>query len=166
MHLGRPFAISALTALALLATACASTPPPPPPEPAPVPSSEFREAAPPPPPREDVIPELKTIYFDYNKSAIRSDAGQVLRDNASTISKYTKLGTVTLQGHCDERGSEEYNIALGEQRALSVRNYLRDLGVNTRRLETVSFGELRPAVMGHDESAWRWNRRVDFATRQ
>ena len=73
-----------------------------------------------------------------------------------------QLGTLTLQGNCDERGSEEYNLALGERRAASVKKYLVDLGVPSSRLKTVSFGESKPAVPGHDESAWKWNRRVDF----
>ena len=69
---------------------------------------------------------------------------------------------VTLQGYCDERGSEEYNLALGERRASSVKRYLETLGIPAGRLDTVSFGEADPAVPGHDEAAWRWNRRVQF----
>ncbi len=70
--------------------------------------------------------------------------------------------TITLEGHTDERGTEEYNLALGERRANAVMQYLVDLGVPTGRMITVSFGEGSPAVQGHDESAWRWNRRVEF----
>jgi len=69
---------------------------------------------------------------------------------------------VVIEGHCDERGSEEYNLALGERRADAVRRYMTDLGVPGGRMSTVSFGESRPAVQGHDESAWRYNRRADF----
>ena len=67
-----------------------------------------------------------------------------------------------MEGHCDERGSEEYNLALGERRANAVRQYLVNLGVTNSTLDTVSFGESKPAVQGHDESAWRWNRRAEF----
>ena len=71
-------------------------------------------------------------------------------------------GVITIEGHCDERGSEEYNLALGERRASGVKRYLVDLGVPASRLRTVSFGEAKPAVVGHDESAWRYNRRAEF----
>ena len=69
---------------------------------------------------------------------------------------------MTVEGHCDERGSTEYNLALGERRANAVKRYLVDLGVPSNSLRTVSFGEERAAVQGHDESAWRYNRRADF----
>jgi peptidoglycan-associated lipoprotein len=108
-------------------------------------------------PATDVI----TVYFDYNRSEIRPDARDLLRSNAKAIG----MGDgdrITVEGHCDERGSTEYNLALGERRANAVKRYLVDLGVPSSRLRTVSFGEDRPAVQGHDESAWRYNRRADF----
>jgi peptidoglycan-associated lipoprotein len=110
------------------------------------------------------LTELKTIYFDYDKSAIRADQRSSLKADGDGIRAQEALGVVTLHGNCDERGSEEYNLALGERRATSVKKYLVDLGVPSSRLRTVSFGESKPAVAGHDESAWKWNRRVDFAT--
>ena len=82
--------------------------------------------------------------------------------NAKAIKDNTGWGVITIEGHCDERGSEEYNIALGELRARAVKQYLSDLGVSAGRLDVVSFGEAKPAVMGHDESAWRYNRRSEF----
>jgi len=109
------------------------------------------------------LTELKTVFFDYNMSAIRSDQRTSLQADAAAIEERDDRGVVTLQGNCDERGSEEYNLALGERRAASVKKYLVDLGVPSSRLRTVSFGEAKPAVAGHDESAWKWNRRVDFA---
>ena len=109
------------------------------------------------------LSDLKTIYFDFDKSTIRADQRPGLQTDAEAINKRTELGVVTLQGNCDERGSEEYNLALGERRASAVKQYLVDLGVPASRLRTVSFGESKPAVAGHDESAWKWNRRVDFA---
>jgi peptidoglycan-associated lipoprotein len=103
---------------------------------------------------------LTTIYFDFDRSEIRADQRDAMRANADKIKGLS--GNVTIEGHTDERGSEEYNLALGERRADSVRRYLGDLGVQSARLSTVSFGESRPAVQGHDESAWRYNRRADF----
>ena len=109
------------------------------------------------------ISDLETIYFDYDKSAIRNDSAGVLRNNASVIKGNADWGQVTVEGNTDERGSEEYNLALGERRAKAVKRYLVDLGVPSTRLRTVSFGEAKPAVPGHDESAWRYNRRSDFS---
>jgi peptidoglycan-associated lipoprotein len=108
------------------------------------------------------LTELSTIYFDYDKATIRADQRESLQSDAKAIQGQSGLGVVTLQGNCDERGSEEYNLALGESRAASVKKYLVDLGVPSSQLKTVSFGESKPAVPGHDESAWKWNRRVDF----
>jgi len=109
------------------------------------------------------ITDLETVYFDYDKSSIRSDSAGVLRNNASVIKSHADWGQLTVEGNTDERGSEEYNLALGERRAMAVKRYLVDLGVPTSRLRTVSFGEAKPAVPGHDESAWRYNRRSDFS---
>ena len=87
----------------------------------------------------------------------------MLRNNASVIKENADWGKITVEGNTDERGSEEYNLALGERRATAVKRYLVDLGVPGSRLRTVSFGEAKPAVPGHDESAWRYNRRSDFS---
>jgi peptidoglycan-associated lipoprotein len=105
---------------------------------------------------------LRTIYFDYDQSAIRSDARQALRNNFDILRQRSDV-RVELQGNCDERGSSEYNFALGERRAKAVRDYLVQLGLSSGQMATVSFGEENPAVMGHGESAWSKNRRVDFA---
>jgi len=105
---------------------------------------------------------LETVYFDFDRYNIRADAGSVLRKNAAVIEENADWGTITVEGNTDERGTEEYNLALGERRANAVKRYLVDLGVPSSRLRTVSFGELRPAVPGHDESAWRYNRRCNF----
>jgi peptidoglycan-associated lipoprotein len=108
------------------------------------------------------LAELKTIYFDFDDATIRGDQRGNLKTDADAILGRQDLGVVTLQGNTDERGSEEYNLALGERRAVSTKSYLVDLGVPASRLRTVSFGEAKSAVAGHDESAWKWNRRVDF----
>ena len=106
--------------------------------------------------------ELQTVYFDFDRSEIRPDARSALKTNAQVLKENKDWGVVTIEGHCDERGSEEYNLALGERRANEVKRYLVDLGVPSSRLRTVSFGEARPAVPGRDESAWRYNRRSEF----
>jgi peptidoglycan-associated lipoprotein len=105
--------------------------------------------------------ELAAVYFDYDSAVLREDARSALKKNAEAIRGASSGNVVTLEGHCDERGSEEYNLALGERRAESARAYLVDLGIPSSRLRVVSFGEAKPAVMGHDESAWKWNRRVE-----
>jgi peptidoglycan-associated lipoprotein len=110
------------------------------------------------------ISELETVYFDYDQSVIRDDQRATLGTNAGTI-KSRSLTRFTIEGHCDERGSDEYNLALGERRANAVKQYLVDSGV-TATIDTVSYGESRPAVQGSDESAWRMNRRAEFVNEQ
>jgi peptidoglycan-associated lipoprotein len=105
---------------------------------------------------------LRTVYFDYDQSSLRQDGRDTLRHNYNVLRQRTDV-RVELQGNCDERGSSEYNFALGERRAKSVRDYLVQLGVPPSQLTTVSFGEENPAVAGHSESAWAKNRRVDFS---
>ena len=105
---------------------------------------------------------LQPVYFDFDSFAIRSDAKPTLMANGKAVQDNARWGVVTCEGHTDERGSEEYNLALGERRANSVRRYLQDLGVPANRLAVVSFGESKARAMGHDESAWRYNRRVEF----
>ena len=126
--------------------------------------SEFEEGPATPGTTTSTISSLETVYFDYDTAAIRSDARAALQSNASAINDNADWGTVTVEGHCDERGSEEYNLALGDRRAKAVKRYLVDLGVPSARLRTVSFGEAKPAVQGHNESAWRYNRRSEFTS--
>ncbi|MBW2272409.1 MAG: OmpA family protein [Deltaproteobacteria bacterium] len=131
--------------------------------PPPTPSSEFDQGET-PAPVKDVAPaeigELENVYFDFDKSEIRPEGRQALRSNADKL----KGGDarVTIEGHADERGDEEYNLALGERRANAARRYLVNLGVSGSRLRIVSYGESKPAVKGHDEAAWKWNRRNEF----
>ena len=104
---------------------------------------------------------LQAIYFDYDSSSLRPDALATLRDNADKIKNVPNV-IIQIAGNCDERGTEDYNIALGERRALAVRDHLISLGVSGSRLITISFGEEMPAVEGHNEAAWRYNRRAEF----
>lgn len=105
---------------------------------------------------------MRTVYFDYDDSSLREDAKEDLRNNFEILREHPSV-KVEIQGNCDERGSNEYNFALGERRAKAARDYLVRLGVSESRLSTVSFGEENPAVSGHGESAWAKNRRADFA---
>jgi peptidoglycan-associated lipoprotein len=108
----------------------------------------------------DMNPELKPIYFAFDSSSLSAQAKQVLKENADYLS--ANPGTkVVLEGHCDERGTEEYNLALGERRARSAFEYLRSLGVSSERMSSVSYGESRPADPGRNEAAYAKNRRVE-----
>lgn len=111
-----------------------------------------------------VVPSLVTVFFDYDDSALRPDAKDGLRRNAEYLRSVANA-KVELQGNCDERGTEEYNLALGKRRAESAKQYLADLGISPQRLTTVSFGEENPASPGSGEAAWAKNRRVDFILR-
>jgi len=106
---------------------------------------------------------LKPVYFDFDKSDIRPDAAETLKANAEIMKKYPDTNfLIQIAGHCDERGTQEYNLALGERRALAVRDYLRNLGISGDRLVTISYGEEFPADPGHNEAAWAKNRRAEF----
>ena len=104
---------------------------------------------------------LKTIYFDFDSSALRPDALAALRDNADLMKDNSNV-YIQIAGHCDERGTQEYNLALGERRALAVRSHLIQLGVNSDRLLTITYGEELPAVSGNTEAAFSKNRRCEF----
>ena len=108
---------------------------------------------------------LKVVYFDYDSSSLRSDAMATLRDNADKIKQVPGV-IVQVAGHCDERGTQEYNLALGERRALAIREHLIQLGVSGDRMITISYGEEMPAVSGSSESAWSMNRRAEFLKAQ
>lgn len=101
------------------------------------------------------------VYFDLDKHTVRPDQTSKLEAVAAHLKSHANLNLI-LEGHCDERGTEEYNRALGERRALSLREYLGNLGVNLDRILTKSFGEDKPAVEGHTEDAWSKNRRGEF----
>jgi len=104
---------------------------------------------------------LQDIFFDFDKSNIRDDQKAALNQDVSWL-KGNPTAKVTIEGHADERGTNEYNLALGERRAKATRDYLVAVGIEAARITTVSYGEERPFVLGHDESAWKWNRRAHF----
>jgi peptidoglycan-associated lipoprotein len=104
---------------------------------------------------------LAKIYFDYDKAVIRDDAKPVLEANAVWLKKF-KTVKVLIEGHCDERGTEEYNLALGERRAKAAQDYLIMMGIAPDRLRIISYGKSQPLDPGHNEAAWQKNRRDQF----
>ena len=101
------------------------------------------------------------IHFDFDKSNIRPDDAGVLDQKISILQANPNL-RIRISGHCDERGSDEYNLALGNRRATSAKQYVVSHGIDAGRIETVSYGEERPIAQGHDETAWAQNRRDEF----
>jgi len=104
---------------------------------------------------------LERIHFDTDKSNIRDDAREILKKNADVLKANPNI-KIQIEGHCDERNTVEYNLALGERRAAAAKDYLVKLGVDAGRISTISYGEERPISMGHDETAWWQNRHCEF----
>ena len=104
---------------------------------------------------------LKTVYFDFNSAGLSSETKETLNNNAQFLKANAKL-KIQVEGHCDERGGVQFNLALGEKRAKGVREYLTAQGVEASRITTISFGKERPVAFGHDEAAWGQNRRANF----
>jgi peptidoglycan-associated lipoprotein len=176
-----------LIVIVALAAACGgkkppvARPAPPPPPPASTPAT--RPPAPPEPVQEPaIVPQepvqedsissaslddlnrnspLQPVFFELDSSDISADGQKALEADAALLKKYPTW-TVTIEGHCDERGTAEYNLALGERRAVAARTYLVSLGISADRLKTVSYGKEFPFDPGHDEAAWAKNRRAHF----
>jgi len=104
---------------------------------------------------------LKMVHFDFDKYDIREDAKPILAANAAWLKKWTSV-KILIEGHCDERGTEEYNLALGEKRAKAVFDYLVSLGISPDRMRIISYGKSQPLDPGHNEEAWAKNRRAQF----
>jgi peptidoglycan-associated lipoprotein len=147
-----------LVGVILLLAACSSTPPAPPPGP-PGPSG-------PPSGVGSVVPGSQQdlaqtagdrVFFEFDRSDITSEAQQILQRQASWLQHYPNV-SVTIEGHCDERGTREYNLALGERRAAAVKNVLVAAGIPASRISTISYGKERPIVPGSNEEAWAQNR--------
>jgi peptidoglycan-associated lipoprotein len=109
--------------------------------------------------------ELKDIFFDFDKYNIRPGDAEILKNNLEWF-KQNPGKKVRIEGHCDERGTVEYNLVLGQKRADSAKNYLINLGVDGKLLETVSYGKERPFDPGHNEEAWAKNRRAHFLSKE
>ncbi|MEJ2009327.1 MAG: peptidoglycan-associated lipoprotein Pal [Acidobacteriota bacterium] len=126
-----------------------TSPPPPPPPPAPPAVSE-----------ETLFEQnIKDAFFDYNKSNIRPDASLALTTDANFLKAHPSIN-FTIEGHCDERGSEEYNLGLGDRRANSAKSFLVNLGISPSRITTISYGKDRPFCTEHNEVCWQKNRRA------
>ena len=109
--------------------------------------------------QEDLIVNVgDRVFFNYDSSDLDSDAQELLQDQVAWLKQYSDV-SVIVEGHCDERGTREYNLALGEKRAQSVKNYLISLGISSDRISTISYGKERPAVVGSNDGAWAQNRR-------
>lgn len=104
------------------------------------------------------------VFFDFDKYNLKAKARDTLKRQAAWLKRYPSV-VITIEGHCDERGTREYNLALGERRANSAKNYLVALGINPNRLKTISYGKERPAVVGSNEAAWSQNRRSVLVVR-
>ena len=133
-------------------------------------TAQVTVAAPPPPPQQAApapnVEELfsqniRDAYFDTDKSELRPDARDALTKDAEFLRSYPDV-RISLEGHCDERGSTEYNLGLGERRADAAKNFLVSLGIAANRIDTVSWGKERPFCTEHDESCWQQNRRAHF----
>ena len=141
-------------AVAAVTVYVTNPPPPPPPAPAAAPSLEQR------------LSEVQDIYFDYDKSEVREDARAILQKDADAIKAILSdfpSAVITLEGHCDERGSAEYNLGLGDRRATSAKEFLVQVGLPTDRLKTISYGKERPACTESNEECWAKNRRAHFS---
>ena len=109
--------------------------------------------------QEDLIVNVgDRVFFGYDSAELDSDAKELLQAQAAWLKQHNKA-SITIEGHCDERGTREYNLALGERRAQAVKNYLNGLGVGVSSMSTISYGKERPAVVGSNDDAWSQNRR-------
>ena len=161
-------ATASLLAALLVAVGCASRKQvttaqvEPPPETTTAPETSL--PPPPPPPKTDddsaTRTALQDAFFDFDEAALRADAKTALENTAKWMEKNS--GSVVVEGHCDERGSVEYNLALGERRAKAAKEFLVSYGIAANRLTTISYGKERPFDPGHDENAWAQNRRAHF----
>ncbi len=121
-------------------------------------------AAPPPPPPPTVTDEdlfnqnIKDVYFDYDKSDVRGDQQASVQADVQFLGQHANMN-ITIEGHCDERGSTEYNIALGDKRASAVKNALTSAGVSASRIKTISYGKEKPFCSESNEACWQQNRR-------
>ena len=192
----RYLACLAITALSVLWTGCAKkvaskTPTPPAPISTSAPSTTARstpqQAAPQQPAEraastqsrmpdaatrariQDLLNRIQDAYFDYNKHTLRPDAETALRSDAQTLSEIVRQYPdfkLTVEGHCDERGSEEYNMALGDARAKQTQEYLSSMGLPGDQLRTISYGKEHPVCNDHDEDCWQKNRRAHLTQAQ
>jgi peptidoglycan-associated lipoprotein len=116
------------------------------------------------PPLEEVQSEIKDTFFDYDQYSIRDDTRTALLANVLLLKKYPEV-KITIEGHCDERGSEKYNLALGDRRAIAVKEFLTVQGIDGNRIDTISYGKERNFCEEHNEDCYQLNRRAHFTLR-
>jgi peptidoglycan-associated lipoprotein len=104
---------------------------------------------------------VRTVYFDYDKSALKPEGKEAIRKNVAFLKENSNFN-VLIEGHCDERGTQEYNLALGERRAQSIRSFMTEMGISSSRITTKTWGEELPVALGHNEAAWSQNRRGEM----
>jgi peptidoglycan-associated lipoprotein len=170
-----PFLIASIGASFLFFSGCAKKPPVQEPEPPPPPVVETPKPQPVRPPEVDqdalrrqriqarIAETFKPIYFDYDGSSLTDDGKRIASAIGDLMKEVPEI-TARIEGHADERGTNEYNLALGERRAKSVQDYLSSYGVKAGRLTIISYGEEKPAMEGSEESAYSKNRRAEFTT--
>jgi peptidoglycan-associated lipoprotein len=142
------------------ATVSVAAPPPPPPPPPPAPTVTLEQR---------IGSDVQDAYFDYDKTDVRSDASEVLSKDAAALKSILSdfpNSAIVIEGHCDERGSAEYNLGLGDRRASAAKEFLQGLGVPADRLKTISYGKERPQCTEQNETCWQKNRRVHFMAGQ
>lgn len=154
------FALSAGCASRKQVTTAEPAPPPPPPTQT---KPETPPPTPPPPPEKPKL-TLQDAFFDFDDFSLRSDAKAVLDTDAKYMEQNAGA-SIVIEGHCDERGSVEYNLALGEKRARAAKDYLVSYGIAASRMSTISYGKERPFDPGHNEEAWAKNRRAHFVSK-
>jgi len=115
----------------------------------------------PPPEVRPPAARLEDVFFDFDKALLRPDSGRILNEDARWM-KENSDARITVEGHCDERGTVEYNLALGERRARAVKQHLETLGLDSNRIKTISYGKERPFCQAHNEQCWQENRRDHF----
>ncbi len=190
MNQARKQTLIVIAAVSILAVGCAkkkvAVAPPPPPSPAAAPATTPKHTPPPAPSAKALRPAATTpvsrypsastraridqllariedAYFDYDRASLRPDAMKALEADSTELRDILKNYPdykLTIQGHCDERGSEEYNIALGDRRADSAKEYLVQIGIPSAQLNVISYGKERPVCREHDEACWQRNRRI------
>ncbi len=139
----------------------------------PPPAEEVKKEIPPvveepvkePPVKAEPVPVFEDVFFAFDKYNLTDESKRTLERNAKEM-KASASATIVIEGHCDERGTVEYNIALGEKRAKAAKNYLTTLGINEGRIEVISYGKSRPFDPGHNEDAWAKNRRAHFVIKK
>ncbi|MBI4723115.1 MAG: peptidoglycan-associated lipoprotein Pal [Candidatus Stahlbacteria bacterium] len=126
-----------------------------------IPEDTVKEEVPALPTSAEIVGKLQIVHFDFDKYSLRPGDAKILEDNSKIIKEYPDI-KIIVEGHCDDRGTSEYNLLLGERRANATKEYIVKLGISADRISTMSYGKERPLDTGHNEEAWSKNRRAEF----